>query len=99
VDELTGMKVKVKKVEKDDFVPEIQKRLARRTEADRMSVMSAYIARQEELRMQLVRTKKIEEESDAESESESEWETGDEDEEGEESEEDEEDEEGEVFTF
>jgi len=72
--------------EDEDFVPDIVKRLSRRTEADRLSVMSAYIQRQEDLRKQFKRAKLEEEESSAESseyddEESGEWETGSEDEE------------------
>lgn len=81
-DEVTGMKMKKRKEDNEVFVPEVAKRLARRTEAERKSVMSAYIERQEELRRQMRRGKLEEEESDAEEESNSEewsseeWEEG-----------------------
>ena len=99
VDEVTGMTVRVKKHKEDDFVPEIAQRLARRTEADRLSVMSAYIARQEELRNQLRRKKKLEEESSEEEEESSSEEEVSEEEEESEFEEEEGGKGGEVFTF
>lgn len=61
-DELTGEKVLIRKSNKEEYVPEIAKRLARRTEADRKSVMTAYIERQEFLRLQYVASQKKAEE-------------------------------------
>ena len=54
-DEVTGMRVRKKKAEVEAFVPEIALRLARRTEEDRKSAMTAYIERQEHLRLELER--------------------------------------------
>ena len=54
-DEITGMRVRKKRAEVEAFVPEIALRLARRTEEDRKSAMTAYIERQEYLRLELER--------------------------------------------
>ncbi|GMH52466.1 hypothetical protein TL16_g01237 [Triparma laevis f. inornata] len=80
-DEVLGTNVRRKKTETEQYVPEIAKRLARRTEADRKSAMSAYIERQEQLRLQLVRGKELHEESSGEeySSSEDEEESGEDD--------------------
>ena len=71
----------IKEDEDDDFVPNAVKRLQRRTETERLSVMSAYIKRQEDLRKQFKRAKLEEEESGEED-----WENEEDDEEGSESE-------------
>ncbi|GMI11983.1 hypothetical protein TrVE_jg13990 [Triparma verrucosa] len=81
-DEVLGTNVRRKKAETEQYVPEIAKRLARRTEADRKSAMSAYIERQEQLRLQLVRGKELHEESSEEESSEEEYDSEEEEGEG-----------------